>query len=146
MANSALLASYEQFMTTALPYVVIENEAQYEATLNELELALESSSDEINDPLNPLIDMLSHAIEEYELKDAELALFIKQSEEIPLEIALIKTLMENHNLTGSDLPEIGDKTLVSKVLNGKRALTKSAIIRLSERFGLRPSMFFEDPR
>ncbi len=146
MANSALMESYEQFMTTALSYIVIENEVQYKATLNELEIALESSNDEVNDPLNPLIDMLSHAIEEYEMKDSELALFIKESKDIPLDIALIKTLMQSHGLTGSDLPEIGDKTLVSKILNGKRALTKSAIIRLSERFKLRPSMFFDDPR
>ena len=69
MANSALIESYGTFMTTAAPYTMIGNEEQYEATLNELEMALEASSDTENDPLNPLIDMLSHAIEEYEMKE-----------------------------------------------------------------------------
>ena len=143
MANSALIESYGTFMTTAAPYTMIGNEEQYEATLNELEMALEASSDTENDPLNPLIDMLSHAIEEYEMKDSDLTSFIKKATNVPIDIALIKALMSSHSLTGSDLPEIGEKTLVSKVLNGKRTLTRSAIERLSQRFELRPSMFFE---
>lgn len=143
MANSALIESYGTFMTTASPYTMIGNEEQYEATLNELEMVLETSSDTVNDPLNPLIDMLSHAIEEYEMKDSDLTSFIKKATNIPIDIALIKALMNSYNLTGSDLPEIGEKTLVSKVLNGKRTLTRSAIERLSQRFELRPSMFFE---
>ena len=54
----------------------------------------------------------------------------------------LKALMMNHNLTGSDLPEVGDKTMVSKVLNEKRPLTRPAIERLAKRFGIRPAMFF----
>ena len=144
MATSALLASYETFMKTALPYVTITNEEQYLAALNEIEEALEKADDSKNDPLNPLIDMLSNAIDEYEKQDPELMVFISEAEHTPIDIALIKALMQNHKLTGSNLPEIGDKTLVSKVLNGKRALTRSAIERLSERFGLRPGMFFDE--
>ena len=143
MANSALLESYQTFMTTALPYVTITNEEQYIATLAEIEVALEAAGDTVHDPLNPLIDMLSHAIEEYENNDSELSIFIQEAEGVPVDIALIKALMQSHSLTGSDLPEIGDKTLVSRVLNGKRPLTRSAIERLSKRFGLRPSMFFD---
>ena len=143
MANSALLESYETFMTTALPYVTITNEEQYIATLAEIEVALEAAGDTVHDPLNPLIYMLSHAIEEYENNDSGLSVFIQEAEGVPVDIALIKALMQSHSLTGSDLPEIGDKTLVSRVLNGKRPLTRLAIERLSKRFGLRPSMFFD---
>tara|TARA_B100000768_G_scaffold149732_1_gene144169 strand:+ start:574 stop:978 length:405 start_codon:yes stop_codon:yes gene_type:complete len=134
MANSALIESYGTFMTTAAPYTMIGNEEQYEATLNELEMAFEASSDTENDPLNPLINMLSHAIEEYEMKDDDLTSFIKKATNIPIDVALIKALMNSHSLTSSDLPEIGEKTLVSKILNGKRVLTRSAIERLSQRF------------
>jgi HTH-type transcriptional regulator/antitoxin HigA len=59
-----------------------------------------------------------------------------------VDIALVRTLMRQHKLTGNDLPEIGDKTMVSKVLNEKRSLTRSAIEKLCARFGLRPSQFF----
>lgn len=142
MAQLALFNAYQCFMTTAQPFVSIANEADYQETLSALEQALASSSDSADDPMNPLIEMLSHAIEKYESGDAELAAFVAEAEGIPADIALLRTLMNQHKLTGSDLPEIGGKAMVSKVLKGKRGLSRQAIERLSERFGLRPSMFF----
>ena len=142
MAQLALFNAYQCFMTTAQPYVSIANEADYQETLSVLEQALESSSDTVDDPMNPLIEMLSHAIEKYESQDTELAAFVAEAERIPADIALLRTLMSQHKLTGSDLPEIGGKAMVSKVLKGKRSLSRAAIEQLSERFGLRPSMFF----
>lgn len=144
IANTALLESYEFFINTAQPYMTIKNEAQYISTLNEVENALDALKDIVNAPLGPLINMLSKAIEEYESESSELISFIQQASDIPADIAMIKTLKHNHKLTGSDLPEIGDKTLVSKVMNGKRALTRSAIEKLSVRLNLHPSMFFDE--
>ncbi len=142
MAHAHLLHAYQSFMATAHPFVNISNEEDYGVALNTLEHVLESANDTKNDPLNPLIDMLSHAIEQYESQDEELMEFVSEAEKLPSDIALIRTLMNQHKLTGSDLPEIGGKTMVSKVLKGDRALTRSAIEKLSVRFGLRPSMFF----
>ncbi|MDX1456626.1 MAG: hypothetical protein R3276_03500 [Marinobacter sp.] len=142
MAQLAILDAYQAFMATAQPLINIEGDEQYEAALETLEQVLESASDTVDDPLNPLIDMLSHAIERYESQDEELAAFIEEADGIPVDVALLRTLMKQHHLTGSDLPEIGDKTMVSKVLNGKRTLSRQAIEKLSERFGLRPAMFF----
>ncbi|MFL6968063.1 MULTISPECIES: helix-turn-helix domain-containing protein [Pseudomonas] len=56
-------------------------------------------------------------------------------------VQLIKDLMETHGLTGSDLPEIGDKTAVSKVLNGDRPISHKMAYALSERFGMEPGAF-----
>ncbi len=145
MAQLALFNAYESFMTTAKPYVSIANEADYDEALKALDQALDSASDTLDDPMNPLIDMLSHAIEKYESRDAELAAFVAEAERIPADIALLHTLMRQHKLTGSDLPEIGGKAMVSKVLKGKRSLSRSAIEQLAERFELRPSMFFDEP-
>ena len=142
MRQLALIDEYQAFMTVAQPLVNITNEVDYHAALEALEETLESASDSIDDPFNPLIDMLSHAIEKYESQDDELSAFISEAEGMPVDIALVHTLMRQHKLTGKDLPEIGDKTMVSKVLNGKRSLTRSAIEKLCLRFGLRPSMFF----
>jgi HTH-type transcriptional regulator/antitoxin HigA len=103
---------------------------------------MESASDTLDDPLNPLIDMISLAIEKYERQDIELVDFINESEKAPADLALLRTLMSQHNLTGSDLPEIGDKTMLSKVLNGKRELSRQAIEKLCQRFSLQPAMFF----
>lgn len=56
-------------------------------------------------------------------------------------VQLIKDLMETHGLTGSDLPEIGDKTAVSKVLNGDRPISHKMAYALAERFAMEPSAF-----
>ncbi len=142
MGQLAIVDAYQAFMATAQPLINIETDEQYEAALETLEQILESASDTLDDPMNPLIDMLSHAIERYESQDEELMAFIGEAETLPADIALLRTLMSQHHLTGSDLPEIGDKTMVSKVLNGKRILSRQAIEKLSERFELKPAMFF----
>ena len=142
MAQLALIDAYQEFMVVARGYVNIQNEDDYNEALAALEEILESSDDSPNDPLNPLIDMLSQAISQYEAQDEELIAFVSKADGLHPDLALIRELMRQHQLTGSDLPEIGDKTMVSKVLNGKRVLTRAAIERLSSRFGIRPSMFF----
>ncbi|MBT00231.1 MAG: transcriptional regulator [Oceanospirillaceae bacterium] len=142
MGQLAIIDAYQAFMETAQPLINIETQEQYEATLETLEQVLDSAGDTLDDPMNPLIDMLSHAIERYESRDEELLAFIDEAESLPADIALLRTLMSQHRLTGSDLPEIGDKTMVSKVLNGKRTLSRQAIEKLSKRFNLKPSMFF----
>ena len=51
--------------------------------------------------------------------------------------------MNQHNLTLSDFKtEIGSKSLVSMILNGKRNLTKDHIAKLSSKFNLDPALFF----
>ncbi len=142
MAQLAILDAYQTFMATAQPLINIGTDEQYEVALETLEQVLESVSDTLDDPLNPLIEMLSQAIARYESRDEELVAFIAEADAVPADVALLRTLMKQHHLTGSDLPEIGDKTMVSKVLNGKRTLSRQAIEKLSERFGLRPAMFF----
>ncbi|MGS2722139.1 helix-turn-helix domain-containing protein [Porticoccus sp. GXU_MW_L64] len=141
MAQAALIDAYQDFMHIAQSYLIIRNEADYEGAVQTLEEILEEASDTVDDPLNPLIELLSQAIESYESQDAELVAFLEEAESIPTDIALLRSLMQQHQLTGSDLPEIGDKTMVSKVLNGKRTLQRDAIEKLADRFGIRPSMF-----
>ncbi len=51
--------------------------------------------------------------------------------------------MEQHGLGVADLPEIGSKSLVSKILNGRgRNLTRDRIAALSKRFSVSPALFF----
>ncbi len=56
-------------------------------------------------------------------------------------IQLLKDLMETLGLTGSDLPEIGDKTAVSKVLGGDRPISHKMAYALAERFAMEPGAF-----
>lgn len=58
-------------------------------------------------------------------------------------VALLKTLMEQHQLKAEDLKsELGSKSLVSMILNGSRKLTVKHIEALSRRFGISPALFF----
>ena len=66
MGQLAIIDAYQAFMETAQPLINIETQEQYEATLETLEQVLDSAGDTLDDPMNPLIDMLSHAIERYE--------------------------------------------------------------------------------
>jgi len=141
MAQLALVDAYETFMQTAHAYMNLSNEEDYNAALVALEEILEAAEDTAKDTLNPLIEILSQAIGVYEEQDEELVAFLEEADATPFDVALLRTLMRQHELTGSDLPEIGDKTMVSKVLNGKRILQRHAMELLGERFGIRPAMF-----
>jgi HTH-type transcriptional regulator / antitoxin HigA len=53
-------------------------------------------------------------------------------------------LMESNGLRQVDLIDVfGAESTVSEVLNGKRALAKSHIEKLSRRFNLSPGLFFD---
>jgi HTH-type transcriptional regulator/antitoxin HigA len=142
MTQLAIVDAYTNFLAVAQPCLVITSESDYNGALETLEQVMESASDTLDDPLNPLIDMITQAIEKYERQDNELVDFINEAASSPTDLALLRTLMSQHKLTGSDLPEIGDKTMVSKVLNGKRELSRHAIEKLCKRFTLQPAMFF----
>lgn len=142
MAQRALVDAYDQFLETARQYVCLETESDYNEALVTLEDILEASEDTQDNSLNPLIDMISRSIAAYEEKDLDIAKFVSESEDVPCDVALLKSLMRSHNLTGVDLPEIGNKSMVSKVLHGHRKLQRNSIEQLSARFGLRPAMFF----
>ncbi|MCF6808488.1 hypothetical protein L3V79_08820 [Thiotrichales bacterium 19S9-12] len=55
---------------------------------------------------------------------------------------ILRYLMQLHNLTQSDFPEIGGQSLISKILKGERELTRSHINYLCKRFNISPETFF----
>lgn len=62
----------------------------------------------------------------------------------PANIAdVLQLLMDEHDLTQSDLPEIGSQSLVSKILRGKRKLTAEQIGKLAHRFHVSPVVFYD---
>ena len=60
----------------------------------------------------------------------------------PADLAVLRLLMDQHGLGTADLPEIGSKSMVSRVLSGERSLSKKHIQALSKRFGINPGLFF----
>ncbi len=59
-------------------------------------------------------------------------------------IDVLRHLIEANGLRQVDLVDVfGTASIASEVLNGKRALAKSHIAKLSQRFNVSPELFFE---
>lgn len=138
----ALKTACHEFAQTAAPYLHIKDTDHYEETLALIEDLLEEAEDSLDDPINAVIEMLSHAIETYENSNKEFVDLETRAMQQPADLAMLRLLMEQHQLGTADLPEIGSKSMVSRVLSGERSLNKNHIKALSERFGIDAGLFF----
>ncbi|HAK6119834.1 TPA: helix-turn-helix domain-containing protein [Salmonella enterica] len=97
-----------------------------------------------HEPDSPLVDMLTAKIEKYEDDAPELAEFNERVASLPSGVALLRVLMDQHNLTQSDFEnEIGKKSLVSRILSGDRSLTLDHMRALAKRFDIPVSAFVD---
>jgi HTH-type transcriptional regulator/antitoxin HigA len=112
---------------------VISSEAQYDhyvSALERLVMQEEHTKDE-----RQFIELLTTLIEKY---DEEHNAIPNAS---PAEV--LATLMEANNLKQKDLiPFIGNESVVSMILHGKRPLTTAHIEKLSKHFKVSPAVFF----
>ena len=115
----------------------IENESEYETALTLMEELIEDY-----DYNRPLIDILSRSIERWEDKAKAFMQFNKQIRSKNMGVAVLKTLMDQHDLRVADFPEIGSKSLMSRILSGQRRLTIDHIQALCKRFNIHPALFF----
>ena len=116
----------------------IDNESDYTEAL-----ALMHELIDDYDHNKPLIEVLSLSIEKWEDQSEYFSEFNKDVASLDNDTSLLKVLMSQYRLKGEDLKnEIGSKSLVSMILNGKRKLTTEHIQALSNRFNISPSLFF----
>lgn len=140
----ALIEAYQTFMAAAQPCLFPENEADYVAALEAVEYALEISEDILDDPMQPLIQLLSDGIRRYESQVPELVEFEHQAMSVPLHAAVLATLMDQYGLTERDLSEVGSSAEVRQVLSGELALSCQSVVALCGRFEVKPALF--EPR
>ncbi|HCT3227071.1 TPA: helix-turn-helix domain-containing protein [Enterobacter hormaechei] len=135
--NYAAAIKAANALTNGLPLLGSSPSRQdYEDALALVEYLIE------HDPDNPLVDMLTAKIDKYENASPEFAEFNARIASIPSGVALLRTLMDQYQLTQSDFEnEIGKKSLVSRILNGQRTLTLDHMRALAKRFGLPVSAF-----
>ncbi|EJY9798840.1 helix-turn-helix domain-containing protein [Escherichia albertii] len=125
-------------LTDVAPFLAgIQSEEQYAQALELVDYLL------LNDPENPLLDLVCAKITAWEESAPEFAEFNAMVQAMPGGVAVIRTLMDQYGLTLSDLPEIGSKSMVSRVLNGKRKLTLEHAKKLAARFGISPALFID---
>ena len=131
-----------RFADFTAPFCPIGNPEAYEQALELVESLLEEAEDSPDDSLNVVISILVDAIENYENKDEGLLEFENRAMDLPPDLGLLRVLMDQYGLGTSGLPEIGSKSMVSRVLSGERNLSKKHIQALSKRFGVDPGLFF----
>lgn len=137
MIISDILEAGEK-LTAVAPFLAgIQNEDQYAQALTFIDHLL------LNDPDNPLLDLVCAKISAWEHSSPEFAEFNAQLEAMPAGVSVIRILMSQHGLTLSDLPEIGSKSMVSRVLSGQRKLTLDHAKKLAARFGISPALFID---
>jgi len=116
-----------------IPFSTIHSKQQYEQVLEALDSLLHATNYDENHPLADMIETLGELIHVYE------------EEHLPMHEArgvdVIRLLMQEHQLTQAELPEIGSQGIVSEVLSGKRDLNIRMIRKLSDRFQVDPRVF-----
>ena len=143
LKSEALTDSFLEFSSKASNILHIKTEQDYQDALETIEHLFSEAKDTVDDPLNGLIELISKSIEKYETTQEDIIAFDKEANNANQEISVLRVLMSQHHLTLVDFKnEIGSKSLVSMILNGKRNLTKEHIAKISKRFNLDPASFF----
>ena len=114
-------------------FSVPHNEKDYNNLVNLLDSLIDEVGNNESHPLSSLMETIGSLIEAYESQN------YPDMEGDPINI--LKTLMEEHGLKQSDLPEIGSQGVVSEILSGKRQLNVRQLKLLSERFKVSPAVF-----
>lgn len=113
----------------------ITNDAEYQEQSLLLDELLHIVGDNEQHPLASLLHFVGSQVEIYENKTVTIP------DATPIEV--LKSLMQEHQLKQSDLPEIGSQNVVSEILRGKRRLNTRQIQALAERFGVCASVFIQ---
>jgi HTH-type transcriptional regulator/antitoxin HigA len=115
------------------PVLTVRSEADYDRAVVRLNELLDEVGDDTMHPLYGLLDTLGTLVHAYEVEHVELPRATG--------IEALQYLMEEHNLTQSDLPEIGSQGVVSEILRNKRKLNLRQVRALAERFHVSPAVF-----
>jgi len=137
-----LAQAFEAFRTLA-GFGVIHSEAEYERATALAEAILDTTRETPqreapNAPLCILLDWVTTAIYDYETAHIHLPAASPRD--------VLRFLMEQHSLSQTDLPEVGNQSVVSQILSGRRQLNTRQIAALSKRFKLSADAFIEYQR
>jgi len=112
------------------------SERDYHAALELVEHLLDVDEENI------LVGILCAQIEAYESKLPEVIALHERLDAMETGVSLLRVLIDQNKLTLSDFEnEIGKKSMVSLILNGKRSLTLEHVRKLATRFGISPGLF-----
>ncbi len=113
----------------ALPH----EEEEYQQLVALLDEVIDIVGEDESHPLASLMETLGTLVETYEMQT------IPEISGNPIQT--LQSLMEEHDLKQTDLPEIGTQGVVSDILSGKRKLNVRQIKALSKRFNVSTAVF-----
>lgn len=117
------------------PLLTIHNEEDYAQAIARLsDLIDEVGTNELH-PLYNLLDTLGTLIEAYEVEHYSIPICSGSD--------ALAYLIEEHELSLSDLPEIGTSEIIEAILNKEQILTLSQIQKLAQRFKVQPQVFLD---
>lgn len=119
-----------------IPLGVIRSKAEYDRAVATLDMIIDEIGEDETHPLAELAEALGVFVEAYDQ--------LHYRTPSPSPRAMLRFLMEQHDLGQSDLPEIGSQGVVSEIIAGKRRLNVRQIARLAKRFGVSSSVFVEE--
>jgi HTH-type transcriptional regulator / antitoxin HigA len=115
------------------PLFSIRNEDEYDLAIDRLNTLVDEIGDDEQHPLYELLDTLGAVIHTYEEKHHPMPECSG--------VEMLQFLMEEHQLSPSDLPEIGTPDMISEILGGERELTVKHLQALATRFHVSPAVF-----
>jgi len=114
-------------------FSVPHNKKDYNRLVNLLDSLIDEVGNNETHPLASLMETIGSLVETYESR------YLNDIKGNPIDA--LNFLMEEHDLTQSDLKEIGSQGVISEILSGKRQLNVRQIKLLSERFSVSPAIF-----
>jgi len=112
----------------------IASEAEYERALAEVGQMVEATDGQQAHPLWGLVAVAGDRIRAYEAR-------VHPWPDSSSPAAVLASLMQEHGLRQSEIPEVGSQGVVSEVLAGKRQLNARQIAALAKRFAVPAEVF-----
>ncbi|NES21234.1 MAG: transcriptional regulator [Symploca sp. SIO3E6] len=113
--------------------LTISNEEEYEQAIERLNNLIDEIGTDEQHPLYNLLDTLGTLIEAYEAEHYSIP-NCRGSD-------VLAYLIEEHELSLSDLPEIGTAETIEAILSKEQPLNLSQIQHLAQRFQVQPQVF-----
>lgn len=131
--NSTLASISNHWQNIAPLIATPNNDADYQERLALLHQLIDEIGENEQHPLASLLNFVGVQIADYEKRN------YPEPDASPQDV--LASLMQEHQLKQSDLPEIGSQGVVSEILRGKRRLNTRQIQALAQRFAVSPSVF-----
>lgn len=134
MVNVVERPQFKQAWSVVSAGLSIKTEQDYKRAIALLDRLLDEVGENERHPLFGFLEVLGTLIESYESDHVEMKGATGTD--------VLRALMQEHELTQSDLPELGSQGVISEILHGRRELNTRQIKALSKRFGVSPAAFF----